>query len=105
MSLIFDDFNRADGLPGNGWSETGSRALVIRDGALTVDDAVGVTGIFRPIDLSGPISVSADITEMGTTNFVRRYQTSFLFGNAGDETSGYGVFVARGDQNYSDSRV
>jgi hypothetical protein len=106
-STFSDNFNRADGATGNVWSPGSSTALVIAGNALTIpsgspDGAM----IVRPFPVSGTTTVSAHVTqENGFGGLLNRYTTTFLFGNNGDTSSGYGITIARGDQNFSDSRV
>ncbi|MCE5311425.1 MAG: hypothetical protein LLG20_27630 [Acidobacteriales bacterium] len=80
--------------------------LVIRNGALSTPGPDGGAGIYRPINLSGPVTVSATLTPgNGYGGLLNRYGTGVLFGSNGDLSSGYGVWLYRADQNYSNSQV
>lgn len=105
-----DNFNRPDGPAGNGWSDSPGNAggnLVLRSGALTTPLNVGGSAaIFRPIELSGPITVAATITqENGFNGLLRRYSTHFVLGSNGSLNRGYELVFSRGDQNFADSAV
>ena len=116
-TVNFDDFNRADGAPSNGWSKVlNDDGLVISGGALTTPGGPLDGEIFRPIDLSGPVTVSATITHTnGFGGLLYRYAALFTFGtdgsggpgSTGDDglSPGYAVSFGRGDQNYNDSAV
>lgn len=109
IPAFVDDFNGADGAVGNGWIDMTSNAngnLLIKNGVLSTPGPIGYGGIYRPIDLSKPTTVSATFTYLnGFGGALYRYDTTFLFGNNGSGDSGYGLAFNRGDQNYSDSRV
>lgn len=106
---FFDDFNRPNGVVGNGWINTTGNVggnLVIQSGALSTPGPDGVAGIYRPIDFSAPVTVSGTITQQnGFGGLLRRYDTSLLFGGNGSRSSGYGVEFGRSDQNYANSTV
>ena len=108
MSISFlDDFNRVNGAPGNGWSQIiNGDGLVISNDALTTAPGSAFGGIFRPIDFSGPVTVSATVTQgNGFDGLLDRYTASLIFGSDGSSAAGYGIDILRGDQTYSDSRV
>lgn len=106
---VFDNFSRPDGPVGNGWvnmPSNGQGDLVIRSGSLSTPGPNGSGGVYRPVDLSSPITMSATFSYLnGFGGALYRYDTAFLFGSNGSTDSGYGVVFARGDQNYSDSTV
>jgi len=101
--------NRPDGPVGNDWLNTTGNVggdLVIRNGTLSTPGADGEAGVYRAVDLSGPLTVSATFTQgNGFGGLLNRYVAAFLFGSTGAIGSGYGIVFGRGDQNYSDSSV
>lgn len=103
---FFDSFSRPDGPVGNGWSNLPSNVngnLVVRNAALSTPGAGdGSAGVFRPIDLSSPVTISATLTHgNGFGGLLNRYTTSFSFNNNAGASTGYGVAFFRGDQNFS----
>lgn len=108
-TIFADDFNRPDGLVGNGWIEaTGSVAgsLVVKNGALTTTAADVGGGIYRPFNYSGTTTASAVITDVsGYGGLQNRFGTGFVFGSSAATSSRYEVSFYRGDQNYSNSQV
>ena len=106
MTTFLDDFNRADGVPGNGWVESSvTDALSIKGGSLTLS-GTSSAGIHRTFNTNVPTTISADVTEMnGFGGLLKRYSTYFLFGSDGGFNSGYGIAISRGDQNFNDSKV
>jgi hypothetical protein len=106
---FLDDFNRADGDAGNGWTISpdgfgGSIGIVSE--ALTTSGNHGTVGLYRPVDLTQSVTVSADLTPTsGFAGLRLRYTTAFLFGGDGSVDSGYGVYVYRGDENYNNSAI
>ncbi|HYA04768.1 MAG TPA: hypothetical protein VEF90_02675, partial [Xanthobacteraceae bacterium] len=61
---FFDDFDRPNGSPGNGWSvPSGAAGLIIQNDVLTPSTTTGIDGLFRPVDLFGAVSVSATVTQ------------------------------------------
>lgn len=106
---FLDDFNRADGDAGNGWTISpdgygGSIGIV--SGALTTSGNHGTVGLYRPVDLTQSVTVSADLTPTsGFAGLRLRYTTALLFGGDGSVDSGYGVYVYRGDENYNNSAI
>ena len=103
-TTFIEDFDRPDGSVGNGWSNTTGNVngdLLIRDGRLSTPRPDGHAGIHRPINLSGPVTVSATLTHMnGFGGLLNRYGTSFRFGTTGALAEGYTVTFSRGDQNF-----
>jgi hypothetical protein len=104
--MFSDDFNRADSVTvGNGWTDLNGN-MEIRNNALTCS-AVGVPGggVYRPFAFSGPITISATLTETsGFGGVLRRYNC--ILGILSDgQSAGYGIRFSRGDANYSDSKV
>lgn len=107
-NTFFDNFNRTDGLPGNGWIEgiDNQVNLVISNDVLTVPGLGGYGAIYRPVDLSGPVTISADITQKnGFGGLLKAYDTSLLLGSDGHDFSGYGIHLGRPDQIYAQSEV
>src|ERR1043165_2290834 len=105
---FLDTFNRVNGAPGNGWSVTAGTTvnLVIQNNALTLDSDGTDAGIFRPIDPTLPLAAAAVITpEADAARIQGHYDTTFLFGNDGTLTGGWGVEFLRSNQNTNDSRV
>ncbi|GFO80534.1 MAG: hypothetical protein A49_01610 [Methyloceanibacter sp.] len=106
-----DFFNRPDGAVVNGWTNIPSGAghnLLVDNEKLTTPAPQGDdrAGIYRPINLTFPVSAWATFTHMnGFGGLLNRYDAGFLFGNDGTIVGGYGVFLGRGDQNYADSSV
>ena len=104
-----DDFNRPDGPVGKGWLNTAGNIngnLVIRNGALSTPGPDGSAGVYRPINLSGPVTVSATMTHgNGYGGLLNRYGHNFELINDSGIPTGYGVEIGRSDQNYADSRV
>lgn len=111
--VFTDDFDRPDGAVGNGWSPLigqGGVAMVIDDGALTAplpEPAPAVhTGVYRPLDFTGPVTLECDITEAnGFGGLADRYFWQFLVASDGTAGSGYGIQVYRGDQNFNNSAI
>jgi murein DD-endopeptidase MepM/ murein hydrolase activator NlpD len=108
-SSFTDDFNRPDGPVGNGWTNTIGDVngdLLIHNGVVTTPGPAGRAGIYRPVDLSLPVTVSARLTDLnGFGGLLDRYDQDVLFGSNGTLSNGYGISLHRGDQNYSDSSV
>lgn len=106
---FLDDFNRADGDAGNGWTlspDSSGGSLGIVSGALQTSGNHGTVGLYRPVDLTQSITVSADLTPTsGFAGLKLRYTTTLLFGGDGTVDSGYGIHVYRGDQNYNNSSI
>lgn len=106
---FFDHFNRPNGAVGNGWIDMSSNAqgnLVIGNGALSTPGPNGTGGVYRSVDTSRSITLSARFTYLnGFGGALYRYDTALLFGSDGVGESGYGVLFTRGDQNYADSAV
>jgi hypothetical protein len=106
---FFDDFNRADGAVGNGWLSTSGNIggeLSLLGGALTTPSTSGAAGIYRPVDFSAPVTMSATLTESnGFGGVPNRYESGFLFGGNGSRTSGYEVLFAHSDLNFANSSV
>jgi Ca2+-binding RTX toxin-like protein len=106
---FFDAFDRPDGTVGSGWLPTsgnGNGDIIIEGQRLTVPTAHGEAGIYRPVDLSGPVTVSATITQLnGYGGVGNRFFTTILYGNAGDMSSGYGVAFVRSDDNTNNSMI
>jgi serralysin len=108
-----DNFSRPDGSVGNGWTPTSGNlngSLVLASGRLTTGDVGGMAGVWRPWDVTAPVTVDVTVTQLtGFGGLQNRFASSFLFGNDGSLGvgwgNGYGVAVYRGDQNYSDSAV
>ena len=109
QSVFFDDFNRPDGPVGNGWSHSvvgHEFGLVIRSHTLSTDEVFFESGIYRPIDLSGPVTISATATHKnGFGGVPFAYSPTFLIGSDGTLDSGYGITFFRGDANFADSTV
>jgi len=110
-SILFSDaFNRTDGEPANGWSQltdnAGGGALLIEDGRLTTNGSPAMMGVYRPLELEGPVTISATLTHCsGYGGIPYRYVTQFLFGSDGTTTSGFGLQIYRGDINYANSSI
>ena len=106
---FFDDFNRPDGAVGNGWSNTTGNVsgnLVIRSLALSTPGPNGRAGIYRPIDLAAPVTMSATLTQAnGAGGLLNRYESGFLLGTNGNLSSGYEVLFSRSDQTFASSSV
>lgn len=106
---FLDDFNRANGDAGNGWtisSDSSGGSIGIVDETLQTSGSGGTVGLYRPVDLTQSITISADLTPTSGFGGLRlRYTTALLFGSDGSVDSGYGIFVYRGDQNYNNSAV
>jgi len=108
---FFDDFNRPDGAVGNGWFESGANVgggLVIKNDALTVNATGGEYGLYRPINMSGPITVSATVTALnGFGGLQDHYSSWFMLGTDGNNflENGYGIYISRSDQNFSNSNI
>jgi Ca2+-binding RTX toxin-like protein len=104
-----DDFNRSNGAVGNGWfssPDNGAAQPVIQGGALTRADPGGLVGLYRSVDLSGGLTVTATATQLnGFGGLPLRYESYILLGGNGSTASGYGLLLTRGDANYSDSAV
>ena len=104
-----DDFNRPDSSDvGNGWFNTSGNSggnLAIKNGAVTCTAFAGGEGIYRPWPFTGPATVSAAVTDMNGFYSLLRFDNFFTILNDGTLFGGYGIEIARGDQNYSDSRV
>lgn len=104
-----DDFNRSDGPVGNGWTDItgGSGAnLVISSGALSTTGPAGGAGIFRPIDYSGSVTATADLTQAnGFGGLLDAYDATLTFKNDGSLFGGYGLNFARSDQTYANSSI
>ena len=108
LTTFFDTFNRPDGVVGNGWTDAPDNTpsnLIIQSGALTTPGSV-TASVYRGIDQSGAVTVSADLGQQnGFGGLLRRYTTTLSFGNSGTANTGYGLVFYRGDQNYADSAV
>ena len=108
VPIVSDNFNRIDGAVGNGWTNTTGNingSLVIRNGELTASNPDGGAGIYRPIDLSAPLKVSATIKDTNGADGRLRYDTGFSFKNDGSYRSGYGLYFSRSDLAYNNSTV
>jgi hypothetical protein len=106
---VTDDFDRPDGVVGNGWANTTGNVngnLVIVNGALSTSSTDGQAGVYRLISLSGPVTVSATLTqENGFGGLLKRYGVGVRFGSDGSLVSGYGINFHRGDETFADSNV
>lgn len=104
-----DDFNRPDGIVGNGWLPMLNNIngdLVIRNGALTTPYPTGYAGIYRAIDYSAPVTISATLTHQnGYGGLTNRYESGFLLGTSGSLSSGYQVMFHRSDSISYNSSV
>jgi hypothetical protein len=106
-----DNFDRPDGAPGNGWNNgTGNMGgeLRIFNGALTTPSAVanGAAAIFRTIDFSAQVIMSATLTQSSAyRSLPNRYESGFLFGSDSSRTSGYEVLFGRSDNSFNNSSV
>ncbi len=105
-----DHFARTDGPLGNGWSlspQDEPNSVVISNGVVTTTAVGGPNQAFyRALDLAGAVAATATLTDQSGFGALRlRHSTSFLFGSNGDQQSGYGIQVGRGDQNFNDSAV
>lgn len=103
-----DDFNRPDGVVGNGWLPwTGgpSGDLVIQDGALTAPDPFMFSGIYRPVDYSAPVTISGTFTQTSGYLGPSRYESGFLLGTTGAMASGYEVLFQRSESISNNSSV
>lgn len=104
-----DAFNRPDGLIGNGWIDASGNVLgnlVIRNGVLTTPTAGGFAGIYRSIDYSSPVTISATLTQQnGYGGLTNRYESGFLLGTAGSLSSGYQILFSRSDSLANNSTV
>jgi VCBS repeat-containing protein len=111
MAIHFlDTFTRPDGTPDNGWTDITSGTtldLVIQNNALTLaSDGTTPAGIFRPINTALPLAAAAVITpETDSGGIQGHYDTTFLFGNDGTLTGGWGVEFLRSNEATNDSRV
>jgi murein DD-endopeptidase MepM/ murein hydrolase activator NlpD len=110
---FFDDFNRADGSVDNGWllaPDDVDGSIEIVDNALstvgTGKEGGGIVGVYRPVDLTQSLTVSADLTPTsGFGGLQLRWTTAFLFGGDGNVNNGYGIYIYRGDENYNNSAI
>ncbi len=80
-----------------------SRGFVVSGGRLRVN---GDAYMSRAVDLSAGATVSGVVTEEnGYGGLLRRYDATILFGSDGQSSSGYGIQISRGDENYSNSGI
>lgn len=105
----FDSFNRNDGVVGEGWTSsndnTTSAPLLIAEKALTLRSTDGRAGIWRPMDMARPLTMTATLREgSGTNGSLGTYATRFLIGSTGSVSSGYGIAINQSSLA-SDSRV
>ncbi len=106
---FFDDFNRSDGVVGNGWHDTSGNIngnLVVRSGELSASNSDGQAGVYRPIGFSAPVTIGATIKENnGFGGLLRRYDSGFSLQNDGSLAGGYGIRFSRSDQNFNNSTI
>jgi len=110
---VFDDFDRADGSVGNGWTATGGVEIVgfdaTGDGRVTATQTSGVGGLSRPFSPgASPVTFTATITETDSSNMNgSRFENAFVIFNAGGSAynDGYGLFVNRTGALFSNSHV
>lgn len=111
--IVFsDNFDRPDGPVGNGWAiapgGTAGEPSIQNNRVATSVMSGGSTGIYRPIDLAFPITVSATLTPtngFGGFNSINRYEHTVLIGSEGGIGTGYGLGIWRTDASFSNSRV
>ncbi|GIW75704.1 MAG: hypothetical protein KatS3mg104_0767 [Phycisphaerae bacterium] len=81
-------------------------SLAIRNQQISAIVPDGTAGIYRPLDFSGPVQVTATLKEMnGFNGRFRRYDHSLLVRNNGSLNTGYGLHFTRGDDHFSDSAI
>lgn len=107
---FFDDFNRPDGVVGNGWlnyAESGSTGtLVISGNVITPSHPSTFSGLYRPVNLASPVTVSLTVSDAETTSGGPfRFDDYLLFGSTGSILSGYGINILRTDSLHSNSQV
>jgi hypothetical protein len=110
---FFDDFSRPDNSAvGNGWSNVAVPApntggsLELLDGKATLATPDVFAGIYRPVDFSGPLTVTATFSQTsGFGGTLNRYGNSIVLSNDGTFLNGYVLNFYRGDQNYNNSTV
>lgn len=108
--IFADDFNRSDGVIGNGWSTTSGNVggdLVISNGRVTKTDGVGgVGGIYRSLSFNQALSFHGVITDMVANNDRHsRFGSRFSVLGDGSINSGYGLYFARSRDGNTDSHV
>ncbi len=97
-TAFVDAFDRADGVPGNGWitvPDNNGVPLAVYGNALRQPATSSSSAIFRSIDMTGSVSVSATVTQAATDGVAQRYDARFLFGGPGTLTGGYGIAVSK----------
>lgn len=104
---LSDNFNRQSAPVGRDWSDspdnTPGRRLVVLNQRIQPNGVNCNVGIYRPLTLrsSDVVTLSADITPAnGFGGLGNRYQTRLRIRSNGSLSSGYGISVYRGDQNY-----
>ena len=105
--IVADDFNRPDSdVVGNGWSQTGDVQLVIRNNELTSTVTPGFGAIYRPVDLGGPLEVSATVKEKtGFAGLPRQYGAIVGIRNDGTAGGGYRLSFQRSDINFDNTTI
>lgn len=112
QSLIFsDDFNRPDApVVGNGWLDlsTNGQPFQLLNGEAIFPYADAAAAIFRPLQFSQPLLISAtlsDVSGFGGVPYRHGSSIAILDQYSLSGTGGYRLAFSRGDANYSDSKV
>ena len=103
-----DTFTRPDGVVGNGWLPwTGGASgdLVIQNGALTALNPFMVSGVYRPVDYSSPVTITGTFTQTNGYLAPSRYESGFLLGTTGAVSNGYEVLFQRSESVSNNSSV
>lgn len=112
LTTFFDDFNRPDSVTvGNDWQIMAGSVggeLIIQNNTLTTPVPGGAAGIWRPIDFSGPVTISGTLTQTtGADNSLKRYESGFWIGTTGSRAvpTGYEIIFLRSGGSYSNSGI
>ncbi len=112
-----DDFDRADGSIGNGWSHASDNSggdMMITgfggsgDGAATNTGAGGNQGIHRTQSIGNSIRVQATITALtGSGGEPNRFESALTVNNTGTLAfvDGYGIYLNRTHGGFSNSKI
>lgn len=113
--VFFDDFNRPDGIVGNGWIDAADNVngdLLIQNGRLTTG-VDRLASVYRSLDYSNPVRLQ--VTETPTNGFggiPNAFGPSYSFFNPGVNVYpatffGPGVTITfqRSDGNFANSRI